>query len=143
MRPRSSSLRQWHVYCWYAGDAALLVFPSLLSGPDAPHHGRYEQEGQLRSDTVWIFLGDSIQRNVWFDSGYFFRQSTRRSRRLRSTRKLGAFLEVTSRFVPGSSFCLVRQRIHIASVYEGLFLFTYTAQCLSSVVHAVRLSTEW
>ena len=72
----------------------------------------------------------------------FFRQSARRSRRLRSTRKLGVFLEVTSGFIPGSSLCLVRQRIHIASVYEGLFLFPNTAQCLSSVVHAMRQSTE-
>ena len=60
MWPRSSSLRQWHVFCWYAGDAALVVFPSLSSGPDAPHHGRYEPEGQLRSDTVWIILGESF-----------------------------------------------------------------------------------
>ena len=60
MWPRSSSLRQWHVFCWYAGDAALVVFPSLSSGPDAPHHGRYEPEEQLRSDTVWIILGESF-----------------------------------------------------------------------------------
>ena len=32
----------------------------LFSGPDARHHGRYEPEGQLCSNTVWILLGDDF-----------------------------------------------------------------------------------
>ena len=98
MWPRSSLLRQWHVCGRYAGDAALALFPSLSSGPDAPHHGRYEPEEQLRSDTVWIIVGDSFWECFVFSAmlgstvDTVFRQSTRRSRRLRSTRKLRVFL---------------------------------------------------
>ena len=50
---------------------------------------------------------------------------------------------MTSGFVPGSSLCSVRQQIHIASVYECLFLFPKTAQCLSSVVPVMRQSMEF
>ena len=32
----------------------------LFSGPDARHHGRYEPEGRLCCDTVWILLGDDF-----------------------------------------------------------------------------------
>ena len=88
---------------------------------------------------TWTFVGNDFQVDAVFRSFFgltvdtCFCQSTCRSRRLRSTRKLGFLLELTSGLVPGFSLCLVRKRIHIASVYvlvsspeeyEGIGIFS-------------------
>ena len=97
----------------------------------------------------------SYSAQCWFDGGYFFRQSTRRSRRLMSTRKLGVFL--------GDDFRIVSVFIAefgstadtcTASVYEAfwkrVFLWEMTSglspySALSLVrqrIHALRQSTR-
>ena len=50
--------------------------------------------------------------------------------RLRSTRKFGSFLELTSGFVPGFSLRLVRRWIHFASVYKVFFEEAHTLSVL-------------
>ena len=84
---------------------------------------------------TWTFLGDDFQMDAVFSSllgstvDTCFCQSTRRSR---------------SGLVPGSSLAWFDSEYIFASVYEGLFLlFPYTAQCLSSVVHAMHQSWIW
>ena len=62
-----------------------------------------------------------MKRNVWFDSGYFFSSVYASVSTPEEYEKIGSYsLEVTSGFVPGSSLCLVRQRIQFASVYVSL-----------------------
>ena len=136
MWPRSS-LRQWHVYCWYAGDTALAVFLSLSSGPDAPH-----------SDTVWNILGDSFLECFVFSAvlGLTVETFLRQSTVALSPEEygiIGSFsgvdLKICSQFFvmlgsTADTYCVSLR--WLVSVSE-------TGQCLSSVVHVMRQSRIW
>ena len=61
---------------------------------------------------TWNFSGVEFRNLAWFDSGYIF-VSLRSVSSPQEYEKIVFFLESTSGFVPGSSLCLVRQRIHL------------------------------
>ena len=66
-------LRQRHVQGWFFFLALCALW--LQTGPDARHHGRYDQEGWFPSTASrnWQSL---VRCSLWFDSGYMLRQST-------------------------------------------------------------------
>ena len=66
-------LRQRHVQGWFSFLALCSLW--LQTGPDARHHGRYDQEGWFLSTAprIWQSL---VRCSLWFDSGYILRQST-------------------------------------------------------------------
>ena len=66
-------LRQRHVQGWFFFLALCSLW--LQTGPDARHHGRYDQEGWFLSTAprIWQSL---VRCSLWFDSGYMLRQST-------------------------------------------------------------------